>query len=98
MNGRSVVALSNALSTYSCFQKLLKSEGFKDEAVFDADYKKTEKDLSRHRKKDAVDGDDQEEEEPSFPLIDTPDEQVRSLTRISRSSIAQSYNDAYVVG
>lgn len=84
MNGRSVVVVVvKSLSTYSCFQKLLKTEGFKDEADFDADYKKAEKDLSRHRKKDAVDGDDQEEEEPSFPLIDTPDDQVRCLTRLS---------------
>ena len=54
----------------------MKSEGFKDEADFDADFKKAEKDLAKHRKKDAVDGEDQEEEEPSFPLLDTPDDQV----------------------
>lgn len=37
-----------------------------------------ERDLNKIRKKDGlIDADDEQEEEPSFPLLDTPDEEVR---------------------
>ncbi|KAI0809036.1 actin-like protein Arp5p [Irpex lacteus] len=50
----------------------LRSEGFENDAALDAAIKKLETDLKKSRKKD-TDGDEMEEEVPSFPLIDVPD-------------------------
>jgi hypothetical protein len=73
-------------------QSLLQSEGFNDDAALDQAIKKLEADLKKTRKKAANDGDDvmvstrfdhvsfidysSLQEEPSFPLVDTPDDQV----------------------
>ncbi|KAH9977560.1 actin-like ATPase domain-containing protein [Russula compacta] len=54
---------------------LLQSEGFNDDAALDQAIKKLEADLKKTRKKAANDGDDAMEE-PSFPLVDTPDDQL----------------------
>ncbi|KAH9005775.1 chromatin remodeling complex subunit [Lactarius hatsudake] len=57
------------------WQSLLQSEGFSDDAALDQAIKKLEADLKKTRKKAANDSDDVIEE-PSFPLVDTPDEQL----------------------
>ncbi|PIL29973.1 hypothetical protein GSI_07884 [Ganoderma sinense ZZ0214-1] len=54
----------------------LKEEGFANDAAFDATIKKLEADLKKARKKE-VDGEEAENEEPpSFPLVDVPDEEL----------------------
>ncbi|OSX68099.1 hypothetical protein POSPLADRAFT_1128328 [Postia placenta MAD-698-R-SB12] len=50
----------------------LQEEGFDDDAELDSAIKKLENDLKKVRKKDA-DGDELEDEPPSFPLLDVPD-------------------------
>ncbi|KAI0286426.1 actin-like ATPase domain-containing protein [Russula brevipes] len=55
------------------WQSLLQSEGFSDDAALDQAIKKLEADLKKTRKKAANDGDDVI---PSFPLVDTPDDQL----------------------
>ncbi|KAH9036638.1 hypothetical protein EDB85DRAFT_1939591 [Lactarius pseudohatsudake] len=57
------------------WQSLLQSEGFSDDAALDQAIKKLEADLKKTRKKAANDSDDVIEE-PSFPLVDTPDDQL----------------------
>lgn len=58
------------------FKRALSAESYQNDAELENDIKKAEKEVNKRRKKDAADGDDQEEEEPSFPLLDTPDEEV----------------------
>ncbi|KAI0762343.1 hypothetical protein C8Q74DRAFT_1289737 [Fomes fomentarius] len=53
----------------------LKEEGFKDDAALDSVIKKLETDLKKARKKEA-DGEDPEDEAPSFPLVDVPDDEL----------------------
>ncbi|KAJ3556891.1 hypothetical protein NM688_g1772 [Phlebia brevispora] len=53
----------------------LKEEGFDNDSALDSTIKKLEADLKRSRKKDN-DGEESEEEPPSFPLLDTPDEEL----------------------
>ncbi|CAL1697345.1 unnamed protein product [Somion occarium] len=50
----------------------LQEEGFENDAALDGAIKKLESNLKRARKKEA-DGEDMEDEPPSFPLIDVPD-------------------------
>lgn len=57
------------------WQNLLQSEGFSDDGALDQAIKKLEADLKKTRKKAANDSDDVIEE-PSFPLVDTPDDQL----------------------
>ncbi|KAH9172826.1 chromatin remodeling complex subunit [Lactarius sanguifluus] len=57
------------------WQSLLQSEGFSDDAALDQAIKKLEADLKKTRKKAANDSDDVIEE-PTFPLVDTPDDQL----------------------
>lgn len=59
-------------------QNTLQEEGFDDDAELDSAIKKLENDLKKVRKKDA-DGDELEDEPPSFPLLDVPDADVRCL-------------------
>ncbi|KAG7090680.1 hypothetical protein E1B28_009778 [Marasmius oreades] len=60
------------------WQNKLLAEGFDDETTLDETLKKLDNDLKRARKKEAaLGGDDaQEEEPPSFPLADVPDDQL----------------------
>lgn len=60
------------------WKKRLSAEDYENEAELEADIKKTEKEVNKRRKKEGVEGEDVEEEEPSFPLLDTPDEEVNS--------------------
>ncbi|KAJ3482992.1 hypothetical protein NLI96_g6604 [Meripilus lineatus] len=53
----------------------LREEGLDDDAALDSIIKKLEYDLKRAKKKDG-DGDDVEDEPPSFPLIDVPDAEL----------------------
>ncbi|PSS06632.1 hypothetical protein PHLCEN_2v3588 [Hermanssonia centrifuga] len=53
----------------------LKEEGYDNDAALESAIKKLETDLKKARKKD-VDGEDGEDEVPSFPLIDTPDAEL----------------------
>ncbi|KAH9075584.1 chromatin remodeling complex subunit [Lactarius deliciosus] len=57
------------------WQSLLQSEGFSDDSALDQAIKKLEANLKKTRKKAANDSDDVIEE-PSFPLVDTPDDQL----------------------
>jgi len=55
-------------------QTTLKEEGFTDEADFNKYITNLENALKRARKQDI--GEDGEDQEPSFPLVDTPDDQL----------------------
>ncbi|KZT24689.1 actin-like protein Arp5p [Neolentinus lepideus HHB14362 ss-1] len=54
----------------------LQEEGFESEAALDASIKKLETDLKRVKKKEAEDTESIIEDEPSFPLVDVPDEEL----------------------
>lgn len=56
----------------------LQAEGLDNEAALDETIKKLEADLKKARKKEAGEADDGQEE-PTFPLVDIPDADVRSL-------------------
>lgn len=61
-------------------QYKLQTEGFDDDAALDDTIKKLGSDLKKARKKEAAaDGGDEAVEEPSFPLVDVPDADVRSF-------------------
>lgn len=65
------------------WKKALTDETYKDEADLEADLKKAEKEVNKLRKKDGLEAEEQEEEEePSFPLVDTPDDQVCVLVPV----------------
>ncbi|KAH9913148.1 actin-like ATPase domain-containing protein [Epithele typhae] len=53
----------------------LKEEGFSNDAALDGTIKKLEADLKKARRKDA-DGEEPEDEPPSFPLVDVPDDEL----------------------
>ncbi|KAI0932855.1 hypothetical protein AcW1_000146 [Taiwanofungus camphoratus] len=53
----------------------LQEEGFDSDAALDSAIKKLEGDLKRARKKE-IDGEDMEDEPPSFPLLDVPDTEL----------------------
>ncbi|KAH8101557.1 actin-like protein Arp5p [Cristinia sonorae] len=55
------------------WQTILAEEGFENDSAFDSTIKKLEANLKRARKKDAAEGDEMEEDAPTFPLIDVPD-------------------------
>ncbi|KAI0030333.1 actin-like ATPase domain-containing protein [Vararia minispora EC-137] len=55
---------------------LLQAEGIADDQELEHAIKKLEADLKKQRKKEAADGGDDILEEPSFPLLDTPDEEL----------------------
>ena len=55
----------------------MQAEGLASEAALDEVIKKLESDLKRARKKEAGELDDGPQEEPSFPLLDAPDADVR---------------------
>ncbi|TFK47935.1 actin-like protein Arp5p [Heliocybe sulcata] len=54
----------------------LEEEGIEGEAALDASIKKLETDLKKAKKKEAEDTESVVEEEPSFPLVDVPDEEL----------------------
>ncbi|KAL5535093.1 ARP5 [Sanghuangporus sanghuang] len=56
--------------------KLATSLGFDDTDELRQYMKKLEKDINERRKRNATDADDLEKEEPSFPLVDVPDEEL----------------------
>ena len=58
------------------WEDALAAEGYANDAELEADLKKAEKEVNKRRKKDGLEVEEQEEEEPSFPLVDTPDDQV----------------------
>ncbi|EIN13328.1 actin-like ATPase domain-containing protein [Punctularia strigosozonata HHB-11173 SS5] len=60
------------------WQNTLSAEGFDDDAHFEQTIKKLEGDLKRSRKKEvtAENGEEMEEEIPSFPLVDVPDAEL----------------------
>ncbi|KAJ7356615.1 actin-like protein Arp5p [Mycena albidolilacea] len=51
----------------------LQTEGFDDDAALDETIKKLESDLKKARKKEAAADGGEDTEEPTFPLVDTPD-------------------------
>ncbi|GJE94232.1 actin-like protein Arp5 [Phanerochaete sordida] len=53
----------------------LREEGFDNDAALDGAIKKLEADVKKGRKKD-TDGDEMQEDAPSFPLVDVPDEEL----------------------
>ena len=56
----------------------LQAEGLDNEAALDEIIKKLEADLKKARKKEAGEA-DEGQEEPTFPLVDIPDADVRSF-------------------
>ncbi|KAF8665122.1 hypothetical protein AX16_000589 [Volvariella volvacea WC 439] len=54
----------------------LQAEGLDSEAALEEAIKKLENDLKKARKKEATDGGDEPMEEPSFPLVDVPDDKL----------------------
>jgi actin-related protein 5 len=58
-------------------QQRLQSEGMENDAVLEETIKKLENALKRARKKE-VDGEEPVEEQ-TYPLLDVPDEQVKSI-------------------
>lgn len=61
-------------------QATLSDEGFDNDAAFDAAIKKLEAYLKKSKKKDA-EGEEMDEEPPSFPLVDVPDADVWTVSR-----------------
>jgi actin-related protein 5 len=72
-----VIGRQRRYSINRCIKTKLQSEGFETDADLDEVLKGLESALKRARKKDA----DTEEngEDPSFPLLDLPDEEVCSM-------------------
>ncbi len=68
--------MSNNFITISG-QGRLHAEGLDSGAALDEAIKKLENDLKKARKKEAGEVDDGMQEEPSFPLLDVPDADVR---------------------
>ena len=62
--------------------KVATSLGFDDADELRQYMKKLEKDINK--RKNATDGDELEKEEPSFPLVDVPDEEVPFSTPCTR--------------
>ncbi|KIP05326.1 hypothetical protein PHLGIDRAFT_74446 [Phlebiopsis gigantea 11061_1 CR5-6] len=54
---------------------LLREEGFDNDAALDSTIKKLETDVKKSRKKD-TDGDEMQEDVPTYPLLDVPDEEL----------------------
>src|SRR6201996_8145844 len=57
-------------------KRLLESDDFDDEAQLDKRIKDMEKQIKKARNKDVGDSGEEEQEVPSFPLIDIPDDQL----------------------
>lgn len=58
------------------WKQALADGNYKDDTELEADFKRAEKEVNKRRKKDGLEVEEQEEEEPTFPLVDTPDDQV----------------------
>lgn len=57
-------------------KRLLESDDFEDEGQLDKKIKEMEKSIRKARNKDVGDMPEEPEEEPTFPLLDVPDEQL----------------------
>lgn len=57
-------------------KRILESEDFDDDAQLEKRVRELEKSIKRARNKDVGDSGEEQEEEPSFPLLDVPDEQL----------------------
>lgn len=57
-------------------KRILESEDFDDEAQLEKRVRELEKSIKRARNKDVGDSGEEQEEEPTFPLLDIPDEQL----------------------
>ncbi|KAI0079049.1 actin-like protein Arp5p [Panus rudis PR-1116 ss-1] len=71
----------------------LQEEGFENDSALDSAIKKLEGNLKRARKKDA-DGDEMDEEPPSFPLLDVPDADVKGLKEKKKQKLLKAGFDA----
>ena len=69
------VLRQGADATKKDFKRLLESNDFETEAQLEKTIKELEKSIKKARTKD-VGGAEDEEEEPSFPLLDVPDEEL----------------------
>ncbi|EPS44358.1 hypothetical protein H072_1662 [Dactylellina haptotyla CBS 200.50] len=58
------------------YSRILENEGFRDEAQLEKRIKELEKSIRRSRNKDLGIEEEEEEEVPSFPLLDVPDEDL----------------------
>ncbi|KAF3910408.1 Centractin [Dactylellina cionopaga] len=58
------------------YSRVLENEGFRDEGQLEKRIKELEKSIRRSRNKDLGIEEEEEEEIPSFPLLDTPDEDL----------------------
>jgi len=57
-------------------KRILESEDFDDETQLDKRIRELEKSIKRARNKDVGDSGEEQEEEPTFPLLDVPDDQL----------------------
>ncbi|KAF2723170.1 actin-related protein, ARP5 class [Polychaeton citri CBS 116435] len=57
-------------------RELLDEEEFRDEAALDKKIKEMEKSIRKQRNKDVGDLEEEQEEPPSYPLLDIPDEEL----------------------
>jgi hypothetical protein len=86
-------------------QSKLQAEGLDNETMLDETIKKLETDLKKARKKEAGETDEitvrptpfsqppyshSQQEEPSFPLVDVPDADVRAPSRLLRIRHSQT--------
>ncbi|KAJ6262895.1 Actin-1 [Drechslerella dactyloides] len=65
-----------ATTTKKNLSRLLENEGFRDEAQLEKRTKELEKSIRRSRNKDLGIEEEEEEEVPTFPLVDRPDEDL----------------------
>ncbi|KAK6341645.1 Nuclear actin-protein involved in chromatin remodeling [Orbilia brochopaga] len=63
-------------ATKKNLSRMLENDGFRDEAQLEKRIKELEKSIRRSRNKDLGIEEEEEEEVPSFPLVDTPDENL----------------------
>ena len=75
MGGMPVFAGVNWVVLIQSPQATLREEGFDNDAALDSAIKKLEMDVRKARKKEDEDG---QEEAPTFPLLDVPDDDVSS--------------------
>lgn len=72
---KSILAERSTLRRADFLASIVENTPFETEAELDSWVKKTEADIKRKQKKD-MGGDDEPEEDPTFPLVDIPDTEL----------------------
>ena len=73
---RELQAQITAATTKKETKRLLETEEFDDESQLEKKIKELDKSIRKARNKDLGDAENEEEETPTFPLLDTPDDQL----------------------